>query len=263
MPTPRASAARRIGFGVVAAIATLLTLFLTIGSIGQLLSAELSDGERLAFLTHVPWLGLGWCAGFAVMIRGAARRPAAMQQSLAMLACLYLGGMVITREDDPVFYVGFGVVLTLLLLLHPTRSAVFRPGPAGVSPRLVVLSLVAAGPLLTYAVRLGELMRSTGDEAPFYTGIAVTAVAVPLLGLAAGLRAPAFRLPGWSATLMLGSIGVGSLLYDDRGALGTAGAIVAVAGAVLFGVVVERDARATSSARPVTAGVHPASTAAP
>ena len=39
-----------------------------------------------------------------------------------MLVGLYLGGLVLARENDPVFYIGFGVVLLLLGAPAP-RSA--------------------------------------------------------------------------------------------------------------------------------------------
>ncbi len=125
---------RRIGFSALAAVAATLTGLLTIGSTEQLFSPDQTDGDRYAAFAHIPWLALGWCAAFAVMVRGAARRPAAMQQALAMLVGLYLGGLVLARESDPVFYLGFGTVVGLLVLLHPARPAVFRPGEPGVSP---------------------------------------------------------------------------------------------------------------------------------
>src|SRR4051812_17819200 len=111
---------RRIAFTVVAAIAAFLTGVLTIGSLGMIVGGERPDGaamtsdDRLAFLAHVPWLALGWCAAFVALLWQAGRRPAAYQQAVAMLVGLYLGGIVLARESDPVFYGGFGVVLLSL-----------------------------------------------------------------------------------------------------------------------------------------------------
>jgi hypothetical protein len=223
--------ARRTAFTAVAALATLLTLLLTVATVAGLFGAEASDGDRLATVAHLPWLALGWCAGFAAMLRGAARRPAAMQQAVAMLLGLYLTGMVLTGEDDPVFYVGFGVVVVALVLLHPARGEVFRPGAAGVSPWLLVLSLLGAGPLFVYAAALGGLARTAGADGPFYTGVAAAAVAVPLVGVVASLRAPGFRLAGWSAAAMLAGLGLGSLLYPAPGALGGPESALALLGA--------------------------------
>lgn len=238
-----AGRARRIGFSALAAVAAILTGLLTIGSTGELFSPGQSEGDRYAAFAHIPWLALGWCAAFVVMVRGTARRPAAMQQVLAMLAGLYLGGMVLARESDPVFYLGFGIVVGLLVLLHPARHAVFRPGEPGVSPLMLVLSLVALAPLILYAVRLIDLTESTTGESPFYTGIAGTALSVPLLGLAASLRARGARLPGWTAAIMLASVGVGSLAFDDPGSLSPLWAVAALVGAFAFAFLTERDAR--------------------
>lgn len=247
---------RRVTFRVVAAVATLLTLLLTFGTTVPLLTQDLSDGERLAALAHAPWLGLGWCAAFAALVWRPRRWPAAMQQAVAMLAGLYLGGIVIARENDPVFYVGFGLVVGLLVWLHPSRHAVLRAGPRGVSPILLPLSLVAAGPLLVYAVDMMELAHEVGDGGAFYPGVAATACAVPLLGLVAALGAPGFRLPGLAAAVLLASLGVASLLYaDDRGALPTWAASLALAGAVAYAAGVEWHARV--GRRSITAPVAP------
>jgi hypothetical protein len=203
-PAP-AGRARRIAFTVVAAIAAFLMAYLTIGSLGLLVSGAMPDGaqltpdDRLAFLVHVPWLALGWGAAFVALIWQAARRPAAYQQALAMGASLYLGGLVLARESDPTFYIGFGVILVLLGVLHPARRAAWRPGAEGMSPLLIPFALLLAAPCTLYAVQMVHRFREGGPEAPFLLGIATTALAVPLVALAAGLRAPGWRLPLWAA----------------------------------------------------------------
>ncbi len=112
---------------------------------------------------------------------------------------------------------------------------------------MLALSLVGLAPLILYTVQLIDLTESTIGEGPFYTGIAGTALSVPLLGLAASLRAPGARLPGWTATIMLASIGGGSLAFDDPGSLSPLWAVTALAGALAFAVVTERDARQGST----------------
>ncbi len=124
--------ARTVAFYAVAGIATLLTTFLTIGSVLGLLEARGPD-ERIAFLAHLPWLGLCYTAAFAAMLWRPAQRPAAWQQAAATAVAMYLAGLVLAREADPVFYIGFGVVLLLTGLLHPARRALLRPGAAGIS----------------------------------------------------------------------------------------------------------------------------------
>ena len=210
-----AGRARRIAFTVIAAIAAFLTLVRTLGSFGMIVGGARPDGapmgpdDRLAFLVHVPWLALGWCAAFIAMLWQADRRPAAFQQAVAMLAGLYLAGIVLARESDPIFYLGFGVVVLLLALLHPARRAVWRAGQEGISPVLVPFALLMAAPCTLYAIEMFDRARELGPDGPFLLGIGLTALSVPLLGLVAGLRAPGWRLPLWATggtlALLVGS----------------------------------------------------------
>lgn len=204
-----AGRARRIGFTVVAALAAFLTAALTVGSLGQIVGGVDPDGApltpdgRLVMLIHVPWLAFGWCAAFVAMLWQAHRRPAAYQQAVAMLAGLYLGGLALARENDPVFYIGFGVVLLVLGLLHPARRAVWRPGSEGISPVLVPFALLLAAPCTLYAVQMVNRQQQVGAAGPFFTATAATALSVPLVALMAGLRAPGWRLPLWVTGAML------------------------------------------------------------
>jgi hypothetical protein len=237
-PAPQArTAARRartIAFYAVAGLATLLTAFLTVGSVLGLLEATNAD-ERIAFLAHLPWLGLGYCAAFAALLRHPAARPAAWQQAAAAAVAMYLGGLVLARESDPVFYIGFGVVLLLLALLFPDRRSLVRPGPAGLSPLLVPMALVAAAPLALYATRMLRLHEASGPDGAFYLGIAVTALFVPLLGLVAGLRAGGARLTLWSAGLTSAALCGASLVWSGAAAAMPAwAAVLGVVGAATF-----------------------------
>jgi hypothetical protein len=197
-----AGRARRITFTVVAAIAAFLVAVLTLGSFGLIVGGERPDGvpltpdDRLAYLVHVPWLALGWGAAFVALLWRAAHRPAAYQQALAMAVGLYLTGLL-AREPDPIFYIGFGVVLLLLGVLHPARRSVWRAGPDGFSPVLLPIALLIAAPCTLYAVDMVGRAQQAGPDGPFFLGIATTAVAVPLVGLVAALRAPGWRLPLW------------------------------------------------------------------
>lgn len=234
---------RRVAFRCVAGLATLLTGLLTIGATEQLLGGALSGDERLAFLAHVPWLALCFCAGFAAMLWRPAAWPAAYQQVLAVAGTMYLGG-ALARENDPVFYGGFGVVLLSLGLLHPARSRLFRAGALGISPFLVPFALVSAAPLAMYAADVTRLGADAGPDDAFYTGIAATAMAVPAVMLVAGLHAPGWRLPAWVAGVSTVVLAGGSLLWPDgQASLGAPWAVTGVVAGVTFVAVAEAERR--------------------
>jgi hypothetical protein len=252
--------ARRIVFTVVAAIAALLTGLLTVGSLGQVVGGLTPDGGpmtpdgRLATLVHVPWLALGWCAAFVAMLWQAHRRVAAYQQTVAMLAGLYLGGIVLARANDPVFYVGFGVVVLSLGLLHPARGALRRTGPDGMSPVLVPFALLLAAPCTLYAIQMNDLQAQEETGGTFYAGIGALALAVPLVGLVAGLRAPGWRLPLWATGGMLALL-VGSGVAAEPAAPASPPAGWALAGlvaAIAFVALGEWEAQRLAR-RPATA----------
>lgn len=226
--------AKTVTFYVVAGIAALLTGLLTVGSTVELTSASDPD-LRLALIAHLPWLGLCWCAAFAAMLRHPARRPAAYQQALATVVGLYVGGLLLARENDPIFYIGFGVVLILLYLLHPARRSLLRPGRQGISPLLVPVALVGAAPLTLYATRMLDLHTDGVADDGFYLGIAATALAVPCVGLVAGLRADGYRLPLWTAGLTLAVLCLGSLTQSSGVAsMPTPWALAGVVGGAAF-----------------------------
>lgn len=248
-PAPRSRTAGRtarlIAFYAVAGLATLLTAFLTVGSVLGLLDTTDPD-ERIAFVAHLPWLGLGYCAAFAALLRRPGSRPAAWQQAAAAAVAMYLGGLVLAGESDPVFYIGFGVVLLLLALLFPDRRSLVRPGPAGLSPLLVPMALVAAAPLALYATRMLGLHEASGPDGAFYLGIAVTALFVPLLGLVAGLRAGGARLALWSTGLTLAVLCGASLVWSGAtAAMPVWAAALGIVGAVAFVAAGEWERRRT------------------
>lgn len=267
---------RRIAFAAVAAVAASLISVLTLGTFGLIVGGQRPDGvpltadDRLAYLVHVPWLALGWGAAFVAMLWRADRRPAAYQQALAMGVGLYLGGLVVARESDPVFYVGFGMVLVLLGVLHPARRAIWRPGPGGISPVLVPFALVIAAPCTVYAVELANRAEQLGSDGPFLLGIALTALAVPLVALAAGLRAAGSRLPLWvSGAMLFWLVGSGAAAQPPAPAAPPTGwAAAGLVAAGLFVAVGEwesaRRSRAARTVAPSPATVsNPAAVPAP
>lgn len=189
------------------------------------------------------------------MLRRPARRPAAYQQALAAALSMYVGGAV-TGEDDPVFYVGFAVVLLVLGLTHPARARLLRPGPGGISPLLVTLALVMAAPLALYAVRVSRIEDTSGV---FYTGIAATALTIPFVALAAGMRADGYRLPLWVTGITLVVLSGASLAAPDAiSAMPAWGAALGVLAGAVFVLAGEWEARRLAAVEVIPAGARAA-----
>ncbi|HZI96005.1 MAG TPA: hypothetical protein VFD41_00615 [Actinomycetales bacterium] len=261
MATDVARRTRSVVFYAVAGVATLLTALLTVGATGSLFAGNLSDDGFIAAVAHIPWLALCYCAAFATMLRRPARRPAAYQQALATAVSMYVGALV-AGENDPILFIGFGVVLVTLGLTHPARSALFRPGHGGISPVLVPMALVAAAPLALYSARItAELPDTTGPDGVFYTGIAALALTIPFVAFVAGVRAPGSRLPLWSAGISLVVLCGASLVATEAAsAMPAWAAVTGVVGGALFvaaGEWEQRRAQRTRSSGPSTASAQP------
>ena len=95
-------------------------------------------------------------AGLAASVWNGGRRPAALQQALAVVAAL-LATMALTLEPDPVTLV-LGLLVVAGALLSPARSLMARRS-SPVSRPLVALALVAAVPLVPYALKAAAAQR--------------------------------------------------------------------------------------------------------
>jgi hypothetical protein len=146
---------------------------------------------------------------------GAARAPAGAG-SLIVLAALAVAGiatMALSLTLDP-FTLPFVVLIVVLWLLRPTPPTLVPPARSSIP--MLVLVLVAAGPLLVYAAGQADLQRTdqTSDHAAFFHWVETSffTTAIVLLGLLAGLRPAAYRLAAWMSGFALAVLGAGSLL---------------------------------------------------
>ena len=176
----------------------------------------------------------------AASLRSARRRPAALQQALAVVAALLLT-MALTLGTDPVTLV-LGLLVVVGALLSPARSLVVRR-TAPVSRPLAVLALAAAVPLIPYALDAAAAQRKGGSlnaELAGYTGATVWALALLGVVTVAALRSRGWQLPALSAAAAAGVMGVAGLVWPHiPSSLGTFGGIAALtwASAVLTVVV--------------------------
>jgi hypothetical protein len=233
---------------VVSAVCLGLPALAVLAFGGQLLVTGWLD-SRPDGSFHAQDLAWGSAEGILLFVAlvgslgSARRRPAALQQALAVVAAL-LVTMALTLAPDPVTLV-LGLLIGVGALLSPARSLPTRR-TAPVSRPLVGLALVAAVPLVPYALDAAAAQRKGGSlnaELAGYTGATVWALALLGVVAVAAMRARGWQLPALSAATAAAVMGVAGVLWPAiPSSLGTLGGLVALAwaGAVLTVVVTTR-----------------------
>jgi hypothetical protein len=253
----RVSRSRRTAFAILTGLVGVLAGFFPLFGLPLAVLAwfESTDGGIHRF--H----DLGWAALMGILLAAPAlaqlRRPeskiAAMQQIAVVILGIVLGYTVSGLYADPVHVVVL-VILGTFIALHPAPGEFFRAHRPSLP--LLAMMLLAAIPLLVYALDQAELQRTLSPGEPHWEGehwadMAKVALAIPLVGLVAALRAPGFRIPAWCAGAAAALLGTASIVYPDQASsFGRGWGTVAVAGGLLFVVVAEWEAgRATESPR--------------
>jgi hypothetical protein len=183
-----------------------------------------------------------------------ARDPEEATQPLVILAAIgvaALATMAIALTVDP-FTLPVVVLIGVLWALAPSRSEVMPAGRASIP--LIALSVLAAVALVPYAIAQAELQRTdqVSEHARFYHWVEMSfhAVAIPLLGLLAGLRPAAYRMAAWMAGIALVIVGLASLLYASYpSALPGAIAGGAVIGGLVFVAAATFESRRDAASR--------------
>jgi len=168
-----------------------------------------------------------------------ARHPEAPTRPLVMLTAIgiaALATMAMSLTLDP-FTMPFVVLVGVLWVLAPSHAEAFPAGRPSVV--LLGLTLIVAVILVPYAVGQAELQRTdhASEHAAFFHWVEMSfyAVAIPMLGLVAGLRPTAYSLAAWCAGIALVVLGIASLLLGEYvSALPSLQAI----GVLAFGVVI-------------------------
>jgi hypothetical protein len=177
-----------------------------------------------------------------------ARSPERSTRPLVVLAALGIAGlasMAVSLTLDP-FTLPFVVLIGVLWALRPSREVLLPDGRP--SPILLLLVLVAAAPLLGYALGQAGFQRidTVSSHAAFFHWIEMSfyAAAVLLLGILAALRPAAHRLAAWSGGVALAVLGAASLaLGNYASALEAHWAWAALVGSIVFIGVAEWEAR--------------------
>jgi hypothetical protein len=240
MGRPRAF---RVIAWVMAAAGVAFGLLSAVGSI-------LSEEERIHAIHNIVVAGLLVVLTAPPLI-AAARSPERSARQLMHLAVVGVAGLATMALGLVLDFFTLPVIVLVgvLWLLRPTRES---PIPQGrVSPILLLLILVAAVPLVAYALGQAELQRidSTSEHAERFHWVETSfyAIAILLLGLLAAMRPAAYRMTAWLAAIALAILGVASLaLQDYPSALEAEWAWAALAGSILFMAISEWEARRAS-----------------
>lgn len=229
------SGRRRAAFRI---IATLMAVSSVAFGLFTAVFGIVSEAQRIhAFHNAVVCsLLLVLSAPAAVAAARTADRPSGPLMHLTAVAIAGAGTMVLSLTLDP-FTLPFVALVGVLWALRPKEER--SPRADRPSPVILTLVLLAAAPLLGYALGQAELQRIDGatEHAALFHWVETSffAVAVLLVGLLVALRPAASRLSAWSAGLALAVLGAASLLYPGRAsALDTPWAWAALAGSLLF-----------------------------
>ena len=248
---PQLHGAKRVAFAASIVVLCALAGGSLLG-MSSLVLGWVRGGDQMMHRVH----DVGWGAFSVILICGSAaaqlwkpeRRPAAMQQ---LLACLAAGALSMWASGaiSPAHVVRgafLAVPAAVMFWLHPVRRDIARFGRF--SPPLTALSIVIAVPLLRFAleqVRIQRLDTVSPHGVAFHWGtMATLALAIAATLVVASLQAPGWRLPAWCAGLALAVFGSVSVIYSDyASSVGRARGTCAVAGAVVFVAVAERQLR--------------------
>jgi hypothetical protein len=191
-------------------------------------------------------VGIIQTMGVLLQLRAPEGKIAGVQQTALVVPALLIGSVVASDSQNVLPALVLVPALGILLALHPARGEFLRRG-AGLSPKLLVITVLGAIPLCAYALDMGAEARDLAGP-PHHvqrlSTMAALAIAIVLVALLAALRTHGWRIPAWSAGMAAIVFGLASIVFpDQRGAEGRGWGGVAIAGGVLFIVVAEFERR--------------------
>lgn len=256
-PTARRSRGgrvRAVAFRVVLVLFAVVWLTFGFGII-DFVSGLTSTGDTDPVGIGVLSLAYGAVAGivlpvaFLALVRAPERRPAAVQQIVAVTVAFALAG---AAGLDPLSFVSVAtlvVMLAALLAVHPARPQIL-PGAGRAARPVLVLTALAAVPWLVYALDAAANSRqamppddmAARPQAGGWAGATVMAFVVLLLAVLAATRSPGSRVPLWSAALTSFVFGVASVLSPQApGSAGRLWGALAVAWGLVLLITGELD----------------------
>jgi hypothetical protein len=212
------SSGRRRAFRIVAAVLGVLAVAF---SVPFTVISFFDEGEAIHRMHYLASTALyGVLLGIPLI--ATARRPEGDVSSFLVAVGSGLAGTIAgLASGDFVSGIWYPAPISIVLLwaLHPSREAVTRP--EGIDVPTLMLSVAAIVPAVAFFLTQAELQRNGVPSDPHwefhhYSGMAATALALPLCGLAASLgtsgRALGATLVGVAGVV----VGGGSLLLSDH-----------------------------------------------
>jgi hypothetical protein len=214
-------AASAVGFGMFTAVFGIISEAQRIHSFHNVVVASL-----LLIVSAPP----------AIALAREPERPARPLHILSAVAVAGAATMLVGLTFDP-FTAPFVILTGVLWALRPSGERPIAPGRF--SPLLLVLVLVAAVPLVAYALSQAELSRldRSSEHAEFFHWVETSFLgfAVLLLGVLAAMNPAAYRLAVWCGGLALAVVGAASLLLQSYpSAMEAAWAWAALVGGLAF-----------------------------
>jgi len=252
------SRGRTIAFRVVTAVFALGS-FLGLFGIGLIVGWFDSDEGKIHRVHDIGFgvlAGVIMTVGLLALFRHPERKVSPLYQvGAAGLAGLIAGLMASDVGFGLVFFVPAVVAVGILILLHPARAELRRPG-AGVSALLVSLAGLGAIPLVWLSLTMARFQRDglatdAHVKESHWTLMASMAIAIVLIAFLAAARLPGWRITAWSAGAGAFIYGLASAVFAKfpgtdspyAGSKGTGWGIVAMAGGLLFIAAAEWEAR--------------------
>lgn len=206
------------------------------------------EGGQVSDVGYGALAGILVGVGFLAQAGSPGRRIAAFQQVALTIPAYAVAGLL-GRDRD---FLPFTLVLTAAVVLtgalHPARSRILTRGR--LRPSLAVLALVAAGPLVLYALEMARNQRlnlppvDAHDGLNQWAALAAAALALALVAGLASIGTEGFAIPGFCAAAAAVAWGVAAAIYPSNpGAEGRAWALAAIVWGVVFAGLTERERR--------------------
>jgi hypothetical protein len=245
---PPVSRARRVAF---ATWASVLSAAVGIGFFGvtSLVLAWLGGDDPAIPVTELGYgalVGIIITTGILVQVRAPERKTAGVQQAVLGILALLVSAPITSDPQNLVPGIVLLAAVGVLVILHPARGELIRPG-SGFSAPLASIVVLAATPMVGYVLSMAAQARDLVGP-PHHiqrlSTMAAMAIAIILVALLAAFRTSGWRIPAWSAGAAAVVFGLASIAFPAHmGSAGRGWGAVAVGGGALFVVVAELEAR--------------------